>query len=384
MIKPVILIVDDSKSNLEILTNILEENFDIIPAIDGQTAINITKKEHVDMILLDVIMPKLNGFSTCKIIKSDIKTENIPILFLTSKDETKDIQKGFELGALDYITKPFNPTELLVRVKNHIELSSYRINLEKKVQEEILKTQEARSLMIQQSKLADMGELINMIAHQWRQPLGSISSILISVDFALQSNKYNLKDIDSRKDFIEFIKNKVLKVSSTLEFLSNTIDDFSNFYKQDKIKVNIDINEPIKKTLDIVKIIMNDKGIDIVTDFQTDDKVNIYKNELMQVILNILKNSEDNFIIKKIKNPTITITTKKEANKYIIKIEDNGGGIDKSILNNIFNPYFSTKSEKNGTGLGLYMSKIIIENHHNGTLNVKNTHDGVCFQITIY
>jgi nitrogen fixation/metabolism regulation signal transduction histidine kinase len=109
----------------------------------------------------------------------------------------------------------------------------------------------------------------------------------------------------------------------------------------------------------------------------------IYQNEVMQVILNILKNSEDNFLEKNIKNKNISISTYKKENEYIISICDNGGGIENEILPNIFNPYYSTKIEKNGTGLGLYMSKIIIEEHNSGLLNVNNLNDGVCFDIVL-
>ena len=135
--------------------------------------------------------------------------------------------------------------------------------------------------------------------------------------------------------------------------------------------------------MQIVETSMSSKGIDIVCDFKTNDKILIYKNEVMQVILNILKNSEDNFIETNIQNPQIKVLTENIDNQYIIKICDNGGGIPEDILPNIFNPYFSTKNEKNGTGLGLYMSKIMIEEHNNGILNVSNTSDGVCFGIII-
>ena len=380
---PTILVVDDNKINIDIIINILNDEFAIIPSLDGQTCIDIIKNEEIDLILLDIEMPKMNGFETCKILKSNKETANIPIIFLSAKNKTEDIQKGFELGASDYITKPFHSVELLIRVKHHIELVSYKKNLEKKVKEEIIKTQQAHSLMVQQSKLADMGELINMIAHQWRQPLGSISSILLSIDFAIQSGKYRLEDSKEAQEFIEFTKRKHTNITSILEFLSNTIDNFSEFYKQDKEKLYIEINEPIKNTLDIIQIVMNNNGIEINTTFKTNDKIHVNKNEIMQVILNILKNSEDNFMIKNISKPKINIVTKYINNQHIITIEDNGGGISTDILHNIFNPYFSTKSNKNGTGLGLYMSKIIVENHHNGKLNAYNTDNGICFEIIL-
>ncbi len=375
--------MDDSKTNLDILINILSDKFDIIPTLDGQTALDIAKKEKIDLILLDIMMPNIDGFTVCKMIKENKPTSNIPILFLTAKGETEDIQKGFDLGAVDYITKPFNPTELLIRVKNNIELSGYKLDLEKRVQEEITKTKEAQNFMLQQSKLAEMGEMINMIAHQWRQPLGAIGSAVIAVDFTIKSGKYNLEYKNERDELLSFINNKNQRINDSIEFLTNTIDDFRNFYKKDREKESVNITIPIIKTLDIVQLAINNNGINIITNFKTDAKINIYKNELMQVILNILKNSEDNFIIKNINNPKINISTKKENNNYIISIEDNGGGIKTDIIDNIFDPYFSTKHEKNGTGLGLYMSKIIIETHHNGKLIVNNTSNGVCFDIII-
>ena len=118
--KTTILISDDNKSNIKILMNVLGDEFDVIPTLDGQTAINILKKKKIDLILLDVIMPEMDGFTTCTIIKKNPKTSHIPILFLTSKGEAKDIQKGFDLGAVDYITKPFNPSELLIRDRTFI------------------------------------------------------------------------------------------------------------------------------------------------------------------------------------------------------------------------------------------------------------------------
>ncbi len=380
--KPVILIVDDNEINIEILMNVLGNEFDIIPTLNGETAIDITHYEKINLILLDIVMPNMDGFTVCKIIKENPQTSNIPILFLTAKGETEDMQKGFDLGAVDYITKPFNSSELLIRVRNHLELSSYKLDLERKVEEEIAKRKEAQDFMLQQSKLAEMGEMINMIAHQWRQPLGAIGSAMIAIDFTMQSAQYNLEDKNEQDKLFSFIKNKHKRVNESIEFLSNTIDDFRNFYKKDRDKELINLTVPITKTLNIIQTSINN-NIEISTNFQITDEVYMYKNELMQVILNILKNSEENFMIKNITSPKINISTKKENDNYIISIDDNGGGINSDIINNIFDPYFSTKHEKNGTGLGLYMSKMIIENHHNGKLIVKNTPYGVCFDIVL-
>jgi len=229
------------------------------------------------------------------------------------------------------------------------------------------------------SRMAQMGEMIGMIAHQWRQPLGAINSAIFSVQTKLLSNRYNLEDAVQREEFMKFLKAKHSNVNEYVQFLSTTIDDFRNFFKKDKEKEYLNITDHINRALKIVKIPLENKGINIVTQFDTNKKIYLYQNEMMQVILNILKNSEDNFDESNNSNKTIVITTKDEKDKFIITIYDNGGGIKEDIIDNIFDPYFSTKNEKNGTGLGLYISKIIVEKHNNGIIKVNNIDEGVFF-----
>jgi len=254
-----------------------------------------------------------------------------------------------------------------------------KIEVENALNENIKKTK----LLQEQSRLAQMGEMISMIAHQWRQPLSAINSSVIGIQSKLAIGKFDLATPQDRDKFLKFLDKKHNNITEYVKGLSETIDDFRNFFKPDKEKEIVSICDPINKALKIVKASMSSKDIEIVTNFNCKDNILIYQNELMQVILNILKNSEDNFIEKNIQNGKIEIITSKKDNNYIIEIFDNGGGIPKDILPNIFDPYFSTKSEKNGTGLGLYMSKTIVEEHHNGELSVVNTSIGVCFKIEL-
>jgi PAS domain S-box-containing protein len=274
-----------------------------------------------------------------------------------------------------------NPIRMVGFHTNVTELVEYRNSLEKKVKEEVKKNIQHQQILQQQSRLAQMGEMISMIAHQWRQPLGAISSNILSIKIKREGNRYNLNDKEDRDRYFKFLDNKLDNVGTYVQTLSNTIDDFRNFFKLDKQKENISIIDPIEKALNIVSESMKNKGITINKDFKCTSNVNILKNEMMQVILNLLKNSEDHFIEKRIKNPTLDIKTFKLDNICIISISDNAGGIPAEILPNIFDPYFSTKDEKNGTGLGLYMSKIIVEEHHKGRLEAKNCNNGVEFKI---
>ncbi len=268
-------------------------------------------------------------------------------------------------------------------IKQNEKIKILNESLELKVQKAVQESKQNEKILQDQSRLAQMGEMLSMIAHQWRQPLGAISSAVIGIQIKLTSGQYNLEEQDDRDKFLKFMDKKHKNINEYVQFLSTTIDDFRNFFKPDKEKERIAITIPIERALQIVQTSMSAKDIEIKTDYSINMKLNLYQNEMMQVILNILKNSEDNFIEKKVSNPQIIIATREEESNYIISISDNGGGIPEDIIPKIFDPYFSTRNEKNGTGLGLYMSKIMIEEHNNGILTVKNIDNGVCFEIIL-
>ena len=237
--------------------------------------------------------------------------------------------------------------------------------------------------LLQQSRLAQMGEMISMIAHQWRQPLGAIGSAIISMKLQLRSSSINFTNKQETKEYLIKLDKKYDNINEYVQFLSATIDDFRNFFKPNKEKEKINIILPIKKALKIVEVPLKDKNITIKTFYESTGKVLIYSNEITQVILNILKNAEDNFIEKQISGAEISINVKKVQSDFIINISDNGKGIKKELLSKIFDPYFSTKLDKNGAGLGLYMSKIIIEEHNMGKLVAINTKEGIEFIIKL-
>jgi len=238
-------------------------------------------------------------------------------------------------------------------------------------------------LLQQQSRLAQMGEMINMIAHQWRQPLNSISSAAITIQLKIKSVHNGISDESKREKLLAVIQKKASNIEAYSQILSSTIDDFRNFFKQDKQKKIVSIIDPIERTLFIVESALKSHSVTLVKEYHTEDEVSIYPNEIMQVMLNIIKNAQDNFQEKGIKDPLISITTTQENGELVITICDNGGGIDERIIDKIFEPYFSTKEEKNGTGLGLYMSKMMVEEHNNGSLFVENRDDGACFVIKL-
>ena len=229
--------------------------------------------------------------------------------------------------------------------------------------------------MINQSRLAQMGEMISMIAHQWRQPLNAISLTSNNLQFKLMMN-----DIDN-----DFFTKEIKLIEEYSQHLSTTIEDFRGFFKENKIEEITSLENIINSTLDIVKVSIENKNIKIKTIFESNQEFKTYPNELKQVVLNIIKNSEDALLEKNIQNSLITIKTlyNKEKNTLELIIKDNAKGIPEDIIDNIFDPYFSTKKAKEGTGLGLYMSKTIVENHCLGQLTVSNDKDGAVFVIKL-
>ena len=208
-----------------------------------------------------------------------------------------------------------------------------------------------------------------MIAHQWRQPLAAISSTSGGINLKAKLNKLD------KDTAIELSS----KISNYAQHLSSTIDDFRDFFKTNKEKKETTYDEILKSVLGIIETSITNKDIKLIKEFNSTKTFHTYPNEVKQVVLNLIKNAEDILLEKKIENPTITIETYDD----ILIVRDNAGGVPEDIIEKIFDPYFSTKTKKDGTGLGLYMSKTIIQEHCGGTLSVSNDKDGAVFKIKL-
>ena len=253
------------------------------------------------------------------------------------------------------------------------EAKRFEISLQSTIDYEIKKNQEQQLFMLQQSRLAQMGEIISMIGHQWRQPLNNLSLIN-----QLLLSKYDQNDLSSHD--VEYFKKNSKK---QIDLMSNTIDDFRDFFKIQKVKMEFSINELMDNILNISRPIFTKNNIKVEFNYVDEYKVISYSNMFFQAILNILNNAKDVLIEKDVKDKKIKISLKKENEALVLSIQDNAGGIDDEIIDKIFDPYFSTKLEKNGTGLGLYMSKVIIEEQMFSQLKVVNDSEGANFQIYI-
>jgi PAS domain S-box-containing protein len=245
--------------------------------------------------------------------------------------------------------------------------------LKELVKKEVAKNEEKQRLLIQQNKLAAMGEMIGAIAHQWRQPLNNISLILHFIRDNIKQENFKETQLNS---FIEKAKEQII-------YMSQTIDDFRDFYKPSKQIVNFDIKKAIQSTVDIMQTQINKYDIEVTIKGKS-LHVDGYENEFKQAILNILSNAKDAISLKE-KNfkARIDIEIFEKNNKKYITIFNNAGNIDNSIIDRIFEPYFTTKFETKGTGIGLYMTKTIIETSMEGEIYVENKDDGVVFTITL-
>jgi len=251
------------------------------------------------------------------------------------------------------------------------ELEALNDSLEHKVQEQLDIQRQKDKILVQRSKMAEMGEMLSMIAHQWRQPLNQLTYIFMNIESAYEYNELTPK----------YLEKKVKEGNDQLEYMSSTIDEFRSFFKPDKQKEMANVDELIKSALSLMKASLKAHSIEIKLNLNVDKGSEVYKNEFKQVLLNIIKNAKDMLVLREVQNPQISISSYIKDDKIVVDICDNAKGIDEKYIDKIFEPYFSTKDEKNGTGLGLYMSKTIISEHHNGDISVKNTKQGCCFSI---
>jgi len=252
-------------------------------------------------------------------------------------------------------------------------LLSLNNSLHHKVDDATVELQKKDAYMLQQARLAQMGEMIAMIAHQWRQPLSSIAAITTNLKISM-----SLGD-DIKPEQLEY---DLSAIENRIELLSKTIDDFRNFYKTDGQKRSFDLDKAIHQSLDVLSPAI--MGANVHVDFKNYLKKPIvsYESEVIQVIMNLVKNAVD--ILKEKEGPREIYVNSYEDDRFAyIVVEDNGGGVASEHITKIFEPYFSTKKEKNGMGLGLYMSHLIIYEHCKGTLEVENTSKGALFKVKI-
>ncbi len=246
------------------------------------------------------------------------------------------------------------------KTKELIELNNY---LEIKVSKEVAQNRKKDIIMFQQARLASLGEMLNNIAHQWRQPLGSITMIIQSFQTKMEHGKLTQT----------FVNKKVNDALLLAENMSNTLDDFKNFFSPDKTKDTFSLKNCVEHSIELSKYLLEKENINLVLEVKEDMRIHSYYNELSHVFLNIISNSKDALCGNVNKDDRIIkIIVNRYKDKAVINLIDNGGGINQEIVPKIFEPYYTTKYKSAGTGIGLYMSKQIVEKHMQGSISYKN------------
>jgi PAS domain S-box-containing protein len=262
--------------------------------------------------------------------------------------------------------------ELSLALKQQ-QLEELNRSLEQRVKQAVDELRQKDRLLIHQSRQAAMGEMINNIAHQWRQPLNNIGLIIQNLQL-----QYEAGEMDSEQMAAE-----VGTAMDVIAYMSRTIDDFRNFFHQDKVRRTFSINEVVARSLDFLLPGLKSCGIDVECREEPDVTVTGYPSEYLQALLNILNNAKDVLLERRVARPLISISIFRDSGRSVVTIQDNGGGIREDVLPRIFDPYFTTKEQGRGTGIGLYMSKAIIEKNINGRLTARNVDGGAEFRIEV-
>jgi two-component system, NtrC family, C4-dicarboxylate transport sensor histidine kinase DctB len=246
-------------------------------------------------------------------------------------------------------------------------------NLEKRIDEEVNLNLKKERLIHQNAKFIQIGETVSLIAHHWRQPLSSISLLIQDIEDA-----YKHDELDET-----YLAKNVHDATQIIEHLSLTIDHFKNFYQTDEDINTILLGELINTSCNVLTSVLATNNIKLELHFEKDLTIKTYVNELKQVIVKLITNAFEVLLQNKIELPVIALNAYALAEHFVITISDNGGGIDETIIEDIFNPYISTKDRKNSTGIGLFVVKSVIEHKCQGTISVQNSELGACFSITL-
>ncbi|RUT09924.1 hypothetical protein DSM106972_004190 [Dulcicalothrix desertica PCC 7102] len=402
-----ILIVDDNPTNLSVLAQTLRsEGFAIRIAPDGVSALQQLEEVYssVALILLDVQMPGIDGFETCRRLKANPQTHDIPVIFMTALADTESKVKGLSLGAVDYITKPFEGEEVLARIRIHLQMRELTKQLQKsstlleqRVTERTSALQSAQVQLVQQEKFATIGQLIAGVAHEINNPVGCIVNNVAPAHEYLNSliNIFHLyqkhypdpaPEIEQAliNEDIDFVLKDLAKLIESVQVSALRIKDISvtlrSFSRNDSTtKVLADIHEGIDSTLLILQHRLKASGkrpaIQVIKQYGDLPQIKCYPGLLNQVLMNLLANAiealEEGMENQQEFIPQINIHTQVSNTStpcITIQIADNGIGMSEQIKQRLFEPLFTTKPADKGTGLGLSIARQIIEDKHNGRL----------------
>jgi DNA-binding response OmpR family regulator len=388
--RSIILIVDDNQTNLDVLFELLRNyGYKVLVALDGESAIEQIEYIHPDLILLDIMMPGIDGFETCRRLKDEPETRKIPIIFMSALSDTIDKVKGFQTGAVDYITKPFQHEEVLSRIETHLTIRSLQKKLEEKNAElahlnqnlERLVEQKTKQL-IDQEKTAIVGRLTQGMVHNLKSPLQVIQTSVDLID--TKAAKINE---ESLRNYTKYILQAVTKINQIMDTL---MMKSRKEQKQDLQLVNI--NDLVQREVQLLEGNLYFKN-KIKKKYLFDEKIEclpLMYSYISQVFYNLINNAMDSMWDKK--NRELTIVTRQDESKIYMDIADTGCGIAPEDMSKLFDPFYTSKpakgeenkeGEPTGTGLGLYTCIELLK-PFNGEIAISSTlHKGSVFTVVL-
>lgn len=363
-----LLYVEDDLDTREIITEILKDNVkQLYLASDGIEGLKYYHMFKPDIVLSDIMMPRMDGIEMAKTIKTINPSQ--PIAIFTAFSEQAYLQEAVNCGIDKYVLKPIQKDNLFRALESIAIL----------LQAQDDKNQLEHILQVQNRTVA-LGEMLSNISHQWRQPLSVISSLVTGMQVQIEL----LGELD--KNLVIECSNKVM---DKINYLSKTLEDFRTFFQSTTVGDDIFlISHSIDKLITLVYYSLKNDFISIDVKIVNDFYLHNNENKLIQALLNIINNSKDAFCEDETNlNRKITIVTDIENNEYTIKIFDNAGGIQEDVMDKIFEPYFTTKHQSIGTGIGLYMTNQIIIKQYNGLINATNISkefDGIVYKCALF
>jgi signal transduction histidine kinase len=420
-----ILVVDDTSTNLKVISEVLSDaGFEVAIATDGERAIKQVQHIQPDLILLDVMMPGIDGFETCRRLKSSPSTQDIPVIFMTALSDVSDRVKGFSLGAVDYITKPFQEQEVLARVRLHLKVRNHNKELERLVAERtadltdaLEQLKQSQLQLVQQEKMSVLGGLVAGVAHEINNPIGFIAGNLKPASEYVQDLFHLIElyqqhypdavaEIQDEIDAIDldYVREDLPKLLFSMKegvnricSISNSLRSFSRADSNHKVPFNV--HEGIDSTISILghRLKANEQrpAITVMKDYDDLPLIQCFPGQLNQVFMNLLANAIDALeeanqskSYEEIQADPNWIRVKtcfdEENEQILIHFQDNGIGMPEIVKQQVFDYLFTTKPLGKGTGLGLSISHQIITKKHQGTLSVNSKlEQGAEFIITL-
>ncbi|MBH8561148.1 hybrid sensor histidine kinase/response regulator [Nostoc sp. CENA67] len=422
-----VLIVDDNPANLGVLSDALDQvGLEVWVAKSGKVALERVTYALPNLILLDVMMPEIDGFETCRQLKANPVTRDIPVIFMTALSDTANKVEGFKVGAVDYITKPFQQEEVLSRVKLHLklhdlarQLEQKNTQLEQKIAEVSLAYDDLKQIqikLIQNEKLSSLGEMVAGIVHEINNPVNFIYGNLIHANEYTQEvlNLLHIYQeeypnptprIQAQEELVdlEFLEQDLLKLLNSMNFGARRIREIIKSMRifsrlEDTSMTEVDIHECIDSTLTILNYRLKSQPehpeIEVVREYSVLPPIECFGGQMNQVLMNIVANAIDaldeynqkrSFAEIQKQPSRISIRTETIGDNWVsIHIADNGPGMCENVKTKLFDPFFTTKPRGKGTGLGLSISHQIVVEKHGGSLCCESTPGkGTEFVITI-